>query len=145
MSENFASKKFCEFCNDPSICQIKRPWKNDYRWLSIIRIWTWEIICPNYRDTWIIESHDNSNFEVIWHENSNYFNVRKFRVQKISRISRMTPQFAKLNGRKKNILADSRKLIPTRHSFQIFLFIFCLLEHENRLYLILPVFSSGKI
>ena len=32
---------------------------------------------------------------------SKYFNVRKFRVQKISRISRMTPQFAKLNGREK--------------------------------------------
>ena len=41
-----------------------------------------------------------------------YFNVRKFRVQKVLRISLMTPQFAKLNGREKNILVDSRKLIP---------------------------------
>ena len=43
-----------------------------------------------------------------------YFNVRKFRVQKISRVSRMAPQFAKLNGREKNLFADSRKLIPTK-------------------------------
>ena len=35
--------------------------------------------------------------------------VRKFRVQKMPRL---TPQFAKLNGREKNILVDSRKLIP---------------------------------
>ena len=31
------------------------------------------------------------------------FNVRNICVQKISRISRMTPQFAKLNGREKNL------------------------------------------
>ena len=33
------------------------------------------------------------------------FNVRKFRVQKISQILRITPQFAKLNSRQKNPLA----------------------------------------
>ena len=74
-----------------------------------------------------------------------YFNVRNFRVQKISRISRMTPQFAKLNGREKNLLADSRKLLPRRHGFQIFLVIFCLLEHKNRLFsLFYSCFCLGK-
>ena len=63
-----------------------------------------------------------------------YLNVRNFRVQKISQLSRMTPQFAKLNGREKNIFADSRKLLPRRHGFQISLVIFCLLEHKNRLF-----------
>ena len=74
-----------------------------------------------------------------------YFNVRNFRVQKISRISRMTPQFAKLNGREKNILADSRKFIPTRHSFQVFLINLCLLEHKSRfLSLFYSCFCLGK-
>ena len=74
-----------------------------------------------------------------------YFNVRKFHVQKISRISRMTPRFAKLNGHEKNLLADSRKLIPTRHSLQIFWVIFCLLEHKNRLFsLFYQCFCLGK-
>ena len=40
--------------------------------------------------------------------------------------------FAKLNGREKNILANSRKLIPTRHGF--FFVIFGLLGHKNRLF-----------
>ena len=35
--------------------------------------------------------------------------------------------FTKLNGREKNILANSQKLIPMRHGFHIFLIIFCLL------------------
>ena len=78
-------------------------------------------------------------------EKRKYFNVRKFRVQKISRISRMTPEFAKLNGRKKILLADSRKLIPTRHSLQIFWVIFCLLEHKNRFFgLFYQCFCLGK-
>ena len=34
----------------------------------------------------------------------------------------------------KYILADSRKLIPRRRGFQIFLIIFYLLEHKNRLF-----------
>ena len=68
-----------------------------------------------------------------------YFNVRKFRVQKISRISRMIPQFAKLNGREKNILANPRKLIPTRHDF------FAYLEHKIRLFsLFYSYFCLGK-
>ena len=32
-----------------------------------------------------------------------YFKVKKFRAHKISRISRMTPPFAKLNRREKNL------------------------------------------
>ena len=36
----------------------------------------------------------------------------------------MSENFAKLNDREKNRLADWRKLIPTTHSFQIFLVIF---------------------
>ena len=75
-----------------------------------------------------------------------YFNVRNFRVQKISRISRMTPQFAKLNGREKNILANSRKLIPTIHGFQNFLVIFWPIRTLKQVFqLILLVFLSGKI
>ena len=40
-------------------------------------------------------------------QNFFYFNVRNFRVQKISRISRITPQFAKLNGRENYFPGDT--------------------------------------
>ena len=53
-----------------------------------------------------------------------YFNGRKFSFQKISRISRMIPQFTKLNGREKDIFANSRKLISTQTRFLDFLVTF---------------------
>ena len=56
---------------------------------------------------------------------SYYFNVRKFRVQKISRFSRMTPKFAKLNGREKNCFAWFAKINPKKYIFQISLVNFC--------------------
>ena len=36
------------------------------------------------------------------------------KLLRIQKISRMNPQFAKLNGREKNLLAHSRKLIPMK-------------------------------
>ena len=40
----------------------------------------------------------------------NYFNVRNIRVQKFSRISRMTLKFAKLNGPEKNLFGSLAKI-----------------------------------
>ena len=75
--------------------------------------------CPGYR--WKITL---SGLVFAWIKfRDTYFNVRNFRVQKISRISRMTHQCAKLNGREKNILGNSREKIPAKHGFQIFLLI----------------------
>ena len=66
--------------------------------------------------------------------NYTYFNVRKFR------------EFRELNGREKYLLTDSRILISTKHSFQIFLVIFCLLEHKNRLFTTFyQCFCLGKL
>ena len=46
-------------------------------------------------------------------------------------IALMLENFTKLNSREKVDLADSRKLIPKEHSFQIFLVIFRLIEHKT--------------
>ena len=49
-------------------------------------------------------------------------NVKRFRVQKILRISRVTPQFAKLNGREKKKNCDLFAKINSHESqFQDFL------------------------
>ena len=88
---------------------------------------------PVEEKSWfVMYSSDKIHEKLLFH--FRYFNDRNFRVQKISRISRMTPQYAKLNGHEKNVLANSRKLIPMRYGFQILLIIFCLLEHKNRLF-----------
>ena len=74
-----------------------------------------------------------------------YFNVRNFRVQKISRISRMIPQFAKLNGREKKSFGWFAKINSHDTQFSDFLGFFCLLEHKNRLFsLFYPCFCLEK-
>ena len=47
---------------------------------------------------------------------------------------------------KRVVLVDLRKLIPTKHSFKIFLVIFCLLEHKKGLFSLIYqcVFFLGK-